>query len=241
MSQIEISEIQAVQSSDGSAKISLRMRDTHAALIHANGNDIIEFTCAPDYPPLIEKLTEALALPLTKDPSGEDSGRKIILKNNEIYYAPKAELFAVMDALESKMFTDNSGAVEVECKQKEPAFAGAISCPTPQPPTGTAGFTGLFPGMMQPQITPAAPAKSGTVHADGSWDCACGVAGLTSKFCYECGAAKPAEWTCACGGKNYGKFCTECGKPKPTNWKCPHCGAENAGRFCTECGGVRPE
>lgn len=37
---------------------------------------------------------------------------------------------------------------------------------------------------------------------NGGWTCACGKAGITSKFCPECGSAKPEEkagWDCACG------------------------------------------
>lgn len=48
-----------------------------------------------------------------------------------------------------------------------------------------------------------------------SWTCACGAVN-TSKFCTECGKAKPeAGWVCSCGTVNNGKFCMECGKAKP--------------------------
>lgn len=50
----------------------------------------------------------------------------------------------------------------------------------------------------------------------GSWNCGCGKAGNTGKFCPECGGANPfAEWKCTCGATNTGKFCQECGAKRP--------------------------
>ena len=65
-----------------------------------------------------------------------------------------------------------------------------------------------------------------------------------SKFCVECGAAKPEAWDrphCGAIG-NKGKFCAECGQAKDTpiatmdTWNCS-CGATGiTGKFCSECG-----
>ena len=78
-----------------------------------------------------------------------------------------------------------------------------------------------------------------------SWVCpSCGKAGITTKFCPECGSKKPEApkgWTCPeCGTINRGKFCTECGAKKPENtvstWDC-ECGEKNiTGKFCPNCG-----
>lgn len=82
-----------------------------------------------------------------------------------------------------------------------------------------------------------------------SWTCpTCGKAGITTKFCPECGTKKPAQklgWTCpSCGTINSGKFCTECGAKKPeekTTWDC-ECGEKNiTGKFCPNCGKKKGE
>ena len=90
----------------------------------------------------------------------------------------------------------------------------------------------------------------------GSWICpSCGTKDITSKFCPECGAAKPIpvaadSWTCpGCGMKGISsKFCPECGTKKPDAdqnvapdlWTCPSCGTKDInGKFCPECGRKR--
>lgn len=88
--------------------------------------------------------------------------------------------------------------------------------------------------QQQQQSQPAAPT---------GWQCPCGNAGNTSKFCAECGKPQPKEggWICGCGTVNKGKFCAECGKPQPQvdGWTCS-CGNVNKGKFCAECGKTRP-
>ena len=62
--------------------------------------------------------------------------------------------------------------------------------------------------VMQSALTSEAPAAEG-------WTCTCGKAGITSKFCPNCGAKKPETWNCACGQANISsKFCPNCGKKR---------------------------
>ena len=103
----------------------------------------------------------------------------------------------------------------------------------------------MFGGAQSGQ-TPTAPAAPST-----GWDCpACGHKNITSRFCPDCGAAKPAPadgWDCpACGRKNIvSRFCPDCGAPKPApaaGWDCPACGRKNiTGNFCPDCGAKKPE
>lgn len=109
-------------------------------------------------------------------------------------------------------------------------------------------------GMAQ-QNEAAAAAAAGAAGVVGgavggaTWNCACGKAGNTGKFCADCGkpmpVAAPASdtWSCSCGKSgNTGKFCAECGKPKPADsegWTC-ECGTVNKGKFCAECGKSKP-
>jgi len=102
---------------------------------------------------------------------------------------------------------------------------------------GMAGI-GMMPGAP---VAAAAPIMAG---AAGTWNCACGHAGNTGKFCAECGQPKPqapAGWTCSCGNTgNTGKFCAECGKPAAAKG-CASCGwtpknGDATPKFCPECG-----
>lgn len=72
----------------------------------------------------------------------------------------------------------------------------------------------MFGGQPQEQSVPAAP----PAPAAGGWDCACGQKGITSNFCPNCGAKRPAPadaWDCACGQKGItGNFCPNCGKKR---------------------------
>ncbi len=98
----------------------------------------------------------------------------------------------------------------------------------------------LYQMGAQQQAAQSAPA------ADAGWTCACGQAGITGKFCPNCGKPKPVpvpagSWKCSCGATATGKFCPECGKPRPAEdgWTCS-CGAVNKGKFCAECGKPKP-
>lgn len=106
-----------------------------------------------------------------------------------------------------------------------------------------------------PTTPPATPASSSAPTQDTtsatSWTCSCGTVN-TSKFCSNCGCAKPAPaegWTCSCGAINQGKFCPECGSKKPVDaplYRCDKCGwqpedPKNPPKFCPECGDIFDE
>lgn len=79
------------------------------------------------------------------------------------------------------------------------------------------------------------------------WKCECGQVN-TSRFCSQCGKAKPSSeentWNCQCGSINTGKFCPECGSKRPEapkKYRCNKCGFEpkdldKLPKFCPECG-----
>ncbi len=109
----------------------------------------------------------------------------------------------------------------------------------------------LYQMSQQQQAQQAAAQQAATPKipetAGNTLTCpACGTAGITGKFCPECGAKKPEDgWTCpTCGAVNKGKFCSECGAKKPAGvpqYKCDKCGWEpedpaHPPKFCPNCG-----
>ncbi len=101
--------------------------------------------------------------------------------------------------------------------------------------------------MKSVSMTATSPVVSGP--AEEGWTCSCGASGIKSKFCPECGAAKPVPkveetWDCACGMKGISsKFCPECGMKRPEKilWDCA-CGMKGiSSKFCPECGSKMPE
>ncbi len=109
-------------------------------------------------------------------------------------------------------------------------------------------------GNMMQNMQPGAQQTSNAPAAAGSWDCpACGHKGITSNFCPDCGAKKPAPapaadaWDCpACGHKGItSRFCPDCGAKKPASdlgWNCPDCGTTGIkSNFCPNCGRKKGE
>lgn len=86
----------------------------------------------------------------------------------------------------------------------------------------------------------------GTVS--GGWNCACGQQNISSNFCPNCGAKKPAPqagWDCTCGQTGItSNFCPNCGAKRPeepTGWDCT-CGQTGImSKFCPNCGSKKPE
>ena len=106
-------------------------------------------------------------------------------------------------------------------------------------------FSNMMQGFGGQNQTPESvePKKDG-------WTCEkCGKTYITSRFCPDCGAPKPAAntWDCPqCGCKGItSKFCPDCGAPRPTApgpWTCPACGTTNiTSKFCPDCGRKKDE
>lgn len=108
------------------------------------------------------------------------------------------------------------------------------------------GVIGMTKDALNPIMQTSADIGNGVMASVGdTWNCACGKTAISSKFCPECGTAKPevkAGWDCACGQTNItSNFCPECGskKPLPATWDC-ECGAKGiTSKFCPECGHKR--
>ncbi|MBE6713442.1 MAG: hypothetical protein E7580_08040 [Ruminococcaceae bacterium] len=112
------------------------------------------------------------------------------------------------------------------------------------------GVIGMTKEAISPMMQTGSDIGAGVVAVAGdTWNCSCGKAGISSKFCPECGAHKPevkAGWDCTCcGQKNIASnFCPECGAKKPEEpaaWDCA-CGKKGiTSKFCPECGAHMPE
>lgn len=196
--------------------------EANGAIIVSQGASVQKQTIPADSSALAEALSHIESL-LS---ANADCACEKRPKHNEIYmqdgtyrFAPYDELFAVLETLYRQVRAEASaenlhpaGAVAAEPTPpwliEAVQLQGIVSCQQPQDPMKS------FKDMMQQQ-TPA-PAKA-VLHDDGTWDCVCGVKGLTAKFCYECGTPMPsAEWKCpSCGTVNKSRFCMECGAPRP--------------------------
>ena len=120
----------------------------------------------------------------------------------------------------------------------------------------TLGAMGSVIGMTKEAVAPAMEGaaqigQGATAPLTDSWECPkCGRKQITTKFCPDCGAPRPAPvlgWTCPdCGQTNItSNFCPNCGRKKPEpekGWTCPKCGHPDIlTNFCPDCGTAKPE
>ncbi|MBR4627015.1 MAG: hypothetical protein IKO47_04860 [Ruminococcus sp.] len=126
--------------------------------------------------------------------------------------ADKVKLLTLITDLQTGLEDDTEN---VETGQLSPptTLQGAVIAPIQN--NCMMGLTGGTVPFTSPAAPPAPPAAKASLNDDGSWNCSCGTNGLTSRFCYSCGAAKPVTWKCSCGAENTSKFCNNCGKPRP--------------------------
>ena len=165
-----------------------------------------------------EALQEALAkfVPeIMSDYKNSEKPHYVTLSDGEKKNVEIVALDKILMELVSKLGDDKEN-VKVEYKNSPVKLAGAIAYDPMKEKMN--GFSGMMQFMNQNTVTEApkpVPSACSRLYVDGTWDCACGAKGLTGKFCYDCGAAKPEKWICDCGAENAGRFCAECGKPRP--------------------------
>lgn len=118
----------------------------------------------------------------------------------------------------------------------------------------TLGTMGGIIGMTKEAVAPmfemtSAQAPTPAPTPANGWNCTCGRVNITSNFCPDCGAKKPAPqqgWTCPnCGASNItSNFCPDCGTRKPApdmGWDCTCGQAGIKSNFCPNCGNKRGE
>lgn len=111
------------------------------------------------------------------------------------------------------------------------------------------GAMGGVANIAKEMLTPMFNTNGQVNEPANSWNCSCGMTGITSNFCPNCGEKKSVPqvtWTCSnCGTTNaIGNFCPNCGARKPLNdvgWDCT-CGQTNIkSNFCPNCGKKRSD
>lgn len=104
------------------------------------------------------------------------------------------------------------------------------------------GLVGAASASNQQQLQNQQGSQKSTAPDADGWACSSGHRNTgDSRFCAQCGQAKPQDWTCACSHKNSGNFCAQCGKPAPKATKCGKCGHDippsaQMPKFCPQCG-----
>lgn len=107
------------------------------------------------------------------------------------------------------------------------------------------GVMGMARDAMGPILGGGQASQGAPGTSADSWNCSYGQSGITSNFCPNCGARRPAPptgWDCPqCGTTNItSKFCPNCGAKRPEGpaaWDCPNCGTTGiTSNFCPNCG-----
>ena len=175
--------------------------------------------------PAFEKAESRIAELDTSKPDSSGGIHEIQFSDGSTFIADSEVLLDIVAELTYGLDTDPDGVTRdfFTPLNTMPTLQGAVAY-FPEKELQNAAKMGIgVMGVGNMGIDPAklkAPQPEKNKHftrlnEDGSWDCACGAKGLTSKFCYSCGAAKPQVWKCSCGCENISKFCQSCGKPKP--------------------------
>ena len=161
----------------------------------------------------------------------------IVLEGKAQADAYRAQATAETEEMKAKGYTyqdETRRQIGLEAMQNGLPGTGAVSGGTAGSAIGdvvglgvtlgaVGGIVNMTKDMINPIISDASAVGSQASSMvgnglDGSWSCSCGQSNITSKFCPECGSAKPvpvSAWNCVCGQMNLtSKFCPECGRKR---------------------------
>lgn len=201
------------------------------------------------------KILEAQTEAQLKMVGAQGEAEALKIKAQAEAEAYKAQAYAEAEEMRAKRYTyqqETARQVGLEAMQNGIVGSGSNGSSAIGDVAGlgvTLGAMGGIIGMTKDALNPimqnSADIGNGIIDTvDETWDCSCGAIGIKSKFCPECGSAKPApiiSWDCVCGQKGItSKFCPNCGTkcPEvPSTWDCPNCGKKGIStKFCPECG-----
>ena len=186
------------------------------------GGAIFDYRFSAKHPAYTQAAAKLNAL-LLGIPEASDGVHEVIYTDGTGLQANPEGMREILDTLQNGLETESEN-VEIRHIDRNlgTTMAGAVAYrPQNELLQGMLGgqqMMNQIPKAAAPAKTepPVKPRSFTVVRPDGTWDCACGTKALTSKFCINCGNAKPLPWKCGgCGTENTGKFCTNCGKPHP--------------------------
>ncbi|MBE6678773.1 MAG: hypothetical protein E7597_08280, partial [Ruminococcaceae bacterium] len=173
--------------------------------------------CEPQFKPSIEnqaisrayrmgQARNVLVYRLLSDDTADEKITEMLEEKQKVFDAFADKSSVAEESLE----LDNSGfgaIVEEEIARINAKHGGTTEKQVEEKPTKTEENT-----EKSEENTVQTEEKPTTVGEASTWCCTCGKTGLSSKFCPDCGTARPDTWDCACGTKGLkSKFCPDCG------------------------------
>ena len=175
-------EIREIRLDDTGVKYRLRIKEDQAVLDECFPTGITRYTFPAAHRALADIMRHFVPNVFTEDSSGDR--HEVTYVSGEKRYIKPVALEAMIGELISKLWDDRDN-ISIENNDIPVALAGAVAYKPLSPSPGM--------GSMEVFLRPGMQAGKAALNPDGSWDCACGMKGLTCKFCYECGAPRPQE------------------------------------------------